>query len=178
MFKRLFSTAKNVLKNSQISAKSIYLISKNGVPLGLRNLISCLKTVEKGFELVQVAPSSPLGSDIPIVKEFKIESPSQKTQEKLVKPLKPAKSLVKKKVIEMLSCIDDHDKGIKLNKIIGYLEKGLQVRLVISRKKSRQQQRPVSDLYKNILQDLHQYKAKAEIEETSRIEVVFSPKNK
>lgn len=175
MFKRLLSTAKNTLKNHQINANNIYLISKNGDPLGLRNLKSCLNSVEKGFELIQVAPSSPLGSNIPTVKEFKIQSLVKK---KLEKSEKPVKTVVKRKIIEMLSCIDDHDKGIKVSKIIGYLDKGHQVRLIINRKRSKQVQRPVSDLYKIIQQELKEYKVKVESEQPSAIEAVFSPKNK
>ncbi len=169
MFKRLLSCARNTIKNSQISSKNIYLISKNGAPMGQRNLQDCLNNA-KGLDLIQVSSSSPLGKDIPTVKEFLIATPVKKIE-------KTVKEIVKKKTIGLQSCIDDHDKCIKINKIIGYLEKGFQVRVTIGMKRSKQKQRPVSDLYKSILVDLKGYTCKVELEQFTSIEVVFFPKS-
>ena len=175
MFKRFLTTSnrsKISLKNSDISAKNIFLISHTGNDLGLKNLNSSIKSLKEGFELIQVSSSSPLGKEIPTVKEFPIVSPKKPKKVQTVSQLR-----IKRMGIS--ANIDNHDKAIKINKIHGFLEKGHQVRLDLVKKKGPIKNPPIpslSELSKNILQDLNGYKHTVDQESLGKIELIIFPK--
>ena len=113
--------------NEGIRCATMRLIDESGKQLGIKTLAeSLILAKEKTLDLVEIAPQAdpPVGRIMDYGK-YRFE---QSKKEKLAKK---KQHITKLKEIKMTPRIDDHDYGIKVNKVKEFLGKGNKVKITI-----------------------------------------------
>lgn len=160
------------LKNNKITASEIFLIKENGTAVGLANLKKVLQSKEKSMDLVQVSLKSPAGSSIPTVREFSRNLPIVKKE-----PVK------RPKIVEVHTCIDDHDLTIKIGKMETFLTHGKKVRVEISRKTTgpvkllNRKLRSAKEISQIVIKGLDSFKSKIELDTFNQVCLLIFPNN-
>ena len=113
--------------NHQIQASQLRIIDFDGAQLGVMDRKEALLLAdERGLDLVEISPNA----NPPVCKIIDWGKYKYQKTKQLQKSKKNAKTLELKQMRFGLK-ISDHDLGVKLNKVNGFLETGHKVKLTI-----------------------------------------------
>lgn len=113
--------------NHQIQAQQLRVIDEDGSQLGVLDRRDALQLAdERGLDLVEISP----GAVPPVCKIVDWGKYNYQKTKQLQKSKKNAKALEVKQMRFGLK-IGDHDLGVKLNKVNGFLETGHKVKLTV-----------------------------------------------
>lgn len=118
---------KNTRLNNQIRAPQLRVIDEDGQQLGILSKGEALRlSEERGLDLVEVSPNA----NPPVAKIVDWGKYNYQKTKQLQKSRKNAKAAEMKQMRFGLK-ISDHDLGVKLRKVTGFLESGHKVKITI-----------------------------------------------
>lgn len=113
--------------NQAIRASSLRVIDEDGAQIGVLSRAEALElAADKGLDLVEISPDA----NPPVAKIVDWGKYNYQKTKQLQKSKRNAKALEVKQMRFGLK-ISDHDLGVKLKKVTGFLENGHKVKIVI-----------------------------------------------
>lgn len=150
--------------NREISASSIRLVDQNGNMVGVVSAAEGLRLAEvAGLDLVEISP----GAAPPVCKILDYGKYRYEVQKKAHEARKKQK-VIQIKEIKLRPTIDKHDLEIKMRNVIGFLEEGDKVRIML---RFRGREMDHSELGMQVIERVQAALADhAKIEQSPRIE--------
>jgi len=113
--------------NGQITSASIRLVDQNGNMVGVVTAAEGVKMAEQaGLDLVEIAPTA----EPPVCKILDYGKYRYEIQKKAHEARKKQK-VIQIKEIKLRPTIGEHDLGIKMRNVLGFLEEGDKVRITL-----------------------------------------------